>query len=247
MKYIFTLIIAAFASCIASAQDNQFNQDLSDFNKIVVSPKIDLVLIPGNTESVRVEYVGVDRNNIIIEQKGKRLHIFLDHAKIVDIGERRHGRDMFDRRERYRAAHVTAYVTFRTLKLIETRGEGYVVCEGNILSKKLKIRAYGETMVRLAHVEAETLVARLYGGNSLKILEGEAGHLSYKMYGENKIDTRGVTSVTSNATIYGEGRMSLHSTEEVRVNSFGEPSLYVLGSPLISKGIILGNAKIRTR
>lgn len=232
MKALLTFIFAAIAFSTAFAQsDNQINQDLKPFNKIVVSPKVDLVLIPGDEESIRLDYSGVRPENIAIKQKGKRVHIYLLGGKIV---------------ERHRFAQVTAYVTFKSLNLIEIRGEGNVVCDGKISSKKLKVRAMGENDIRLAHIETKTLKARLYGENILRISEGEAGHLSYKMYGENKINTRGLTSVTSSATIYGEGRVSLHTSEELRVNSFGEPSLYVSGSPLISKGIMLGHANIRT-
>ena len=89
--------------------------------------------------------------------------------------------------------------------------------------------------------------ARLYGENVLNILDGDAGHLSYKMYGVNKIDTRGLRSVTSNATVYGEGRINLNTTEELRLNSFGEPRVDVIGDPIISKGMVFGKPYIRRR
>lgn len=241
MKALFTLVASILSFGIGYSQE--LKQSLEPFNKIVVSHKIDLVLIPGETESIRVEYSGVDAGKIIIDQRGHKVHVYLDHARFFDIGERRH--QSWDRRERYPFAHVTAYVTFKDLKVIETRGEGMVTCDGDIISKKLKVKAFGETKVRLAYVEASKVKARLYGENKMRILDGDAGHLSYKMFGENQIDSRGMTSVTSSATVYGEGRVSLYSSEEVHVSSFGEPSLYVSGSPNISKGIILGHANIR--
>lgn len=241
MKHLAALLLTLLTISSASAQ--VLERKLHSFDKIVVSPKINLVLIPGETESIRIEYSGVSEDRIVIDQKGRKVHVYLEDAKIFDVGERKHG--MFDRRERYRRATLTAYVTFKHLRLIETRGEGDVYCEGKIESKKLKIKAYGTTEVRLAYVDAETVKARLYGENTLNILEGDAGHLSYKMYGVNKIDTRGLRSVTSSATVYGEGRINLHTTEEVRVNLFGEPSLYVTGGPVISKGIVIGRTNIR--
>lgn len=243
MKALLTLLAAILTFSVGHSQDMQ--QKLQSFNKIVVSPKIDLVLIPGETESIRIEYSGVDAGDIIIDQSGRRVHVYLDHAKIYDIGERRRERDMFDRRERYRFAKVTAYVTFKDLKLIEARGEGDVVCDGSIVSNKLKIRAYGNMNVRLAHLDAAKVKARLYGENTMRILDGEAGHLSYKLFGENNIDSRGLTSVTASTTIYGDCRVSLYSSEEVRLTSFGDPKLFVSGSPYISKGIVLGHANIR--
>lgn len=238
-----SLILVAAVLTFSAAYSQEFQQTLEPFNKVVVSHKIDLVLIPGDTESIRIEYSGVDKEKIIIDQSGHRLHVYLENAKFFDIGERR--RESWDRRERYRHAQVTAYVTFKELKLIETRGEGNVLCEGNIVSKKLKVRAYGDTDVRFAYIEAGKVKARLYGDNTMRIRDGETGHISYKLFGDNRVDSRGLTSVTASTTVYGDGQVALHSSEELHVTSFGDPQLYVIGSPHISKGLILGNANIR--
>jgi hypothetical protein len=239
-----TLSVITAALFITSAAFSQsFERKLRSFDKVIVSPKINLVLIPGEKESIRIEYSGVDEERILIEQRGRKLHVYLEDAKILDIGEPQD--NMFDRRERYRHATLTAYVTFKHLTHIETRGEGDVYCDGKIEAKRLKIKAWGAADIRLAYVDAATVKARLYGENMLNILEGDAGHLSYKMYGVNKIDTRGLRSVTSSTTIYGEGRINVNTTEELRVNSFGEPSVYVTGGPVITKGIVIGRANIR--
>lgn len=241
MKTCFYLCALLLAANTVIAQD--IEKKLNHFNRVVVSPKINLVLIPGNEESVRISYTDVDRHRIKIEQSGRKLHIYLEDAKIYDIGEKRE--NMFERRERYKYTQVTAYVTFKNLTVIESRGEGEVTCDGAINSGKLKIRLYGEVTADFAHIEAGKIRARLYGENRMRIHEGEAGHLSYKIYGENKIDSRGLTSVTSATTIYGEGQIRLRAEEELRVNSFGEPQLFLSGNAVVSKGIILGNARIR--
>ena len=242
MKALPTLLALFLVINVALAQD--IEKTLRPFNKIVASHKVNLVLIPGDKESIRITYHGVNPKNIIIDQSGRKVHVYLKDAKIFDIGERRHN-DPFNRRERYPFASVTAYVTFKDLRLIETRGDGEVYCDGRIESKSLKIRAYGDTDVRLAYIDARKLKARLYGENTLKILDGGAGHLSYKLYGENILDSRGLESVTASTTIYGDGRVSLHTSEEVRLNSFGDPSVFVSGSPYISKGIVIGHTDIR--
>lgn len=236
------LLVASFIANIGLSQE--IKQQLKPFNKIVVSPKIDLILIPGNEESIRITYAGVDAGDILIDQSRHRVHVYLDDAKIVDKGEKR-SKHMFDRRPRYRHAQLTAYVTFKSLKMIEIRGDGEVLCEGRIDAKKMKLRAYGENDIRLTSLEARTIRGRFYGKNTMRIKEGEAGHINFKFFGDNKVDTRGVRTVTSNTTIYGVGRVFMHVTGEVHVNSFGDPTLYVEGSPVIDKGIIIGDADIR--
>jgi hypothetical protein len=242
MKALPTLLTAILITSIGYSQE--IEQKLRPFDKIVVSYKVDLVLIPGETESIRLTYSGVDADKINIDQSGRRVHVYLDDAKIYDKGDKRHG-NMFDRRPRYRFAKVTAYVTFKTLRVIETRGEGEVFCDGKIEAKKVKVRAYGDTDIRLSYVEAKTVKARLYGDNTMRIRQGEAGHVNYKLFGDNEVDSRGLHSVTANTTIYGDGKVAIYATEEARISSFGDPSLYVSGSPVISKGIIIGEADIR--
>src|SRR5262249_36556643 len=150
-----TLLAAILITTIGYSQE--IEQKLRSFDKIVASYKIDLVLIPGDTESIKITYSGVDAEDINIDQSGRRVHIYLDDAKIFDKGVKKNDKNMFERRPRYRFAKVTAYVTFKELRLIETRGEGEVFCDGKIEAKKVKIRAYGDTEVRLAYVEAKTV------------------------------------------------------------------------------------------
>lgn len=241
MKAYATLLFAMVIASTTAAQE--FQQSLKRFDRIVVSPKVNLVLVEGREPGVRIQYTGVNPEEIVVKQIGKRVHIYLENAKIIDTGIRQ--RNMFDRRERYRHASVTAYVTFQELRLIETRGEEEVSCDDKIVANKLTIRAYGVANLHFAQIEAAKVKTRLYGENTMNVDKGEAGHVSYKLYGENKVDSRALEAVTSSTTIYGEGRISLYASEELRINSIGEPSLHVSGSPIISKGIMIGNTSIR--
>jgi hypothetical protein len=45
--------------------------------------------------------------------------------------------------------------------------------------------------------------------------------------------------------MYGEGRLSVNASDEVRINAFGEPRINVSGTSHISRGIIIGKADIR--
>lgn len=237
-----TTLLAAMV-IVTAGYSQSIEKNLQPFEKIVVSPKIDLVLIPGNTESIRITYDGVEQEKIIIKQSGKKVHVYLDGAKIFDKGER--GRDMFEWRPAYRFARVTAYVTFKSLRLIETRGDGEVLCEGKILSRNLKVRAYGDVDVLLAYVEAKTFRARMFGDNYLNVHEGLTGHSNYRLYGDNRVDADGIQTVTSNSTIYGAGQVKLFATEEVRVNAFGDQRILISGSPNISRGVVFGSAIIK--
>ncbi len=226
-------------------QAQELNRNLDSFNKIIVSPKINLVLQKGEQESIRIRYSNVSPDKINIEVSNNRLRIYLDDARIVEKHRKTHSENYSSNMSIYHDAVITAYVTYRELKVLDVRGEEEVTCDGLIDSEKFKLKAYGEAEITLASLHTKNFKAVLYGENKLKIKEGQAGHQRYRLYGENKIDTRAFESETISTTIYGEGRLSVNASDEIRINAFGEPQVNVSGNSHISRGIIIGKADIR--
>ena len=239
----FFIIAAVALTGLAHAQELQKNLD--SFDKIIVSPKINLVLQKGDRESIRIRYSNVTSDKINVEVSNNRLRIYLDDARIVDKHKKTRDENYSSNVSIYRDAVVTAYVTYRELKVLDVRGEEEVMCDGAIDSEKFKLKAYGEAEITLASLHTKKFKAVLYGENKLKIKGGQTGHQRYRLYGENKIDTRALTSETISSTIYGEGRLSVNASDEVRINAFGEPQVNVSGNSHISRGIIIGRADIR--
>lgn len=248
MKNLVTILLAGsmlFFSEMAAGQPETDVLNVRSFDKVVASPKIDLVLLEGDEESVRLEYSGVDRDRIMVEVTGRKLHIYLENAKIVERPVRVYDGKRKWRYPMYKRASVTAYVTYRQLEGIEIRGNGTVFCESDIDARKFKLKAYGENEIRIPMLTASKLKTKLYGVNNVRIGGGQVGHQKHVSYGESKIDTRRLDSRTAATTVYGEGRIMLRATDEVHVTSFGEPNFIVEGSPIINKGLIFGNARIR--
>jgi hypothetical protein len=244
-NFVKTIILSTTAMLANLAHAQELQKDLDSFDKIIVSPKINLVLQKGEQESIRIKYANVSLDKINIEVKNHRLRIYLDDARIVDKHKKTHDENYSSNVSIYRDAVVTAYVTYRELKVLDVRGEEEVTCNGTINTEKFKLKVYGEADVTLSSLHANKFKAVLYGENKLKIREGQASHQRYRLYGENKIDAHTLTSETISSTIYGEGRLSVNASDEVRINAFGEPKVNVTGNSHISKGIIIGRADIR--
>jgi hypothetical protein len=51
-------------------------------------------------------------------------------------------------------------------------------------------------------------------------------------------------SEVASTRIYGEGRISVTASDEVRINALGEPTINIEGTSFVSKGIVLGHANI---
>lgn len=240
-----SLLFSALLVIAGSSKGQEITKKLDSFDKIIVSPKINLILKKGDEESIQIKYSNVTSDKINIRQTGSTLRIYLDDSRIVDKHKKTRDENYSSNVSIYKNAVVTAYVTYTELKVLDVRGEEEVTCDGALDSDKFKIKAYGEAEITLASLHTKKFKAVLYGENKLMIRDGQTGHQRYRLYGENKIDTRAFSSETISSTMYGEGRLSVNASDEVRINAFGEPRINVSGTSHISRGIIIGKADIR--
>lgn len=242
MKKI-TLWIAAlvFISGVATAQQQEFEKQLKYFNKITISPKIHLVLTQGDEESIKLTYSNIDAAQINVMVDGDKLKVYLDDARIVDKRERC---EDYGKHSIYHNAQVTAYVTFRDLRLLEIRGDQDVTVNQVLDADHFLLRVYGSANITIDSLQARSLKVVAYGENRIKIKAGKAGSQRYVLYGENKVDNRNLDGYTISSNIYGEGRLNVNASDEVRINAIGEPEINITGTSFINKGLVIGRPAI---
>jgi hypothetical protein len=240
-KYLTLLLL--LGPVVVQAQKS-VEREIGDFNRLVVSPHIDLVLVQGDHPVVRVEYENIDVHEIHVDQSGKTLKLFLEHARIVEKTERS---DMHYSRGIYHDARVTAYVTFSALELLEIRGDQRVTVESPIKAKEFRLRIYGENDVQMASVNADYFKVSMFGENDLKVNGGDVEYQKYTLYGENSIEVSDLMSQHSQTNIYGESEISLHAAHELKVTAMGEGIISYTGDPVLNTGLILGEPRIFSR
>lgn len=241
------LFAVVFTLIALSSFSQELTQDLRPFTKVIASPRINVILQHGDDEGIRVVYDDIDADKINIVVRGKTLHLYLDGARKIEPTVRKYEHDYFTREGIYRDASITAYVTYRKLESIEIRGDQELTCNDHLESEKFVVRAYGENVIRIQSLETQYFVAALYGKNDLKVREGNVLEQKYRLYGENAIDTKSLKSQYTFTSIFGEGKVRINSSEEITVNSFGEPKIYVEGGGQIFKKIVIGKARISRR
>lgn len=237
------LIALSFLVTIVAFGQDEIQKELKSFSHIIASPRVNLILRKGDTESIRLVYNDVSKSKINIEVSNHTLHIYLDNARKVekiDPYEPSHG----PRRNMYDGVSITAYVTYKYLEGLEIRGNQELTCYDPIESGEFRLRAYGENEITLASLKTDFFKATMYGTNKLKISKGKVVEQKYKLYGENKIDTRDLKSAYASTSIFGEGQLRITSTEEVRVDAFGEPNIYVNGGAHVNRRIVIGRTYI---
>jgi hypothetical protein len=236
----FTILLFLAVSAAASGQEIQ--KDLKHFSRIIASPRINVILKKGDQESIRLVYDDVSKNKINIEVKGRTLQIFLDDARKVEKTVREDGHH--SRHGIYEGVSVTAYVTYTTLDYLEIRGTQELTCYDPIVSDEFSLKAYGENDITLASLKTGYFKASLYGENKLKIKTGKVIEQKYRLFGQNKIDTHDMRSEFTSTSIFGEGELKINTTEELRVNAFGEPNIYVDGGAQVNKRLVFGRTAI---
>jgi len=224
---------------VALASKAQQTQSLPSFSKIVISPKIELELIAGESESITWEAFGVDEESINIEVKGNKLKIYLDNAKIAVMSKE----GSFGWRYPMYDKHVLvkAKVTYNQLKRLEVRGEEAVNISSDLQTdKKFTLKAYGASNIKCAGVSAEKFKAILIGENELEVLSGLTPKQKIKSIGQNTVDFSALKSYRAKTSTIGEGLFHLNVRDFLHISAIGESVVQIKGSPAVSKGLIIG-------
>jgi hypothetical protein len=237
-----TLLLAVICiGAVSVSLAQEISRELKSFNRIIVSPKVNLILEQGDQESIRLTYSNVDADKINIRVQGNTLRVYLDDAKVT---EKTYRVSSHEKRGIYHDVSVTAYVTYKELEHLEIRGNQELTCNGPLTAERFTLRAYGENDINLASLKTEYLRTSLHGENDLKIKAGKAEYQKYNLYGVNKIDTQDLKSFSATATIFGESKIKLNTQDNLKVNAFGESQVSYNGNANVNKGLIFGQAQI---
>jgi hypothetical protein len=237
--YVTILIIFGFEGAIA-----QTTTAVNHFNKVIVSPHVQVTFIEGNEESVTIEKSTVSNDKINIEVNGKTLRIYLDGAKEVDKNEVIYEDGHKVKRPVYKGTLVSAIVTYKTLDNLSVRGEETQVCKSLLKGDKFNLKIYGESKVFLDEVNLGELRTTLYGESFLEIKSGSITDQKYIAYGESKINSLGITSNTTKITAYGEADFQVNVSDKIKITAFGEATLGYRGNPEITRGLHIGDVHI---
>lgn len=241
MKNLIATALFITSALVAPAQT--LEKSVGQFKKIIVSPRINLVMVAGETESVKITYANVDVKKINVTVRNKTLRIYLDGSRFTEKQERVSHDGWMEKHNLYRNASITAYVTYRKIDKLVVRGEQEVDVQSAIDNKKFKLSAYGECDITLASLQTGKFKVALYGQHSLRVKAGEVERQKYKLFGENKIDAQAIHSEEIASTTYGESRLRFNAHESLRLVTFGESDVIVKGPAEVNK-LTFGEVKV---
>ena len=240
LKFIIvTLMIFSIKTITA-----QTTTALDHFDKVIISPHIEVTFIEGNEESVTIEKCTVDKDKLNIEVNYKTLRVYLDDAKELTKNKKVYDNGYKEKEPIYKGTVVTAVVTYKTMNALSLRGEETHVCKSLLKGDKFRLKIYGESHVILSQVDLGELHTTIYGESDLDIKSGSIDHQKYTTYGESKINSLDVSSNTARIIAYGESKFQLNTSKEIKITAIGEAKLGYKGNAVINKGLHIGEMQI---
>ncbi len=216
-------------------------KELKAFDKVIISPHINVNLVEGNSEKVHLETNGLPTDVVNVKVKGKTLKIFLDDAKIQDKRVKVVKKNGWKQKiSIYEGVEIDATITYRKLKHLQVRGAQTITCDTKLDASKFRLKIYGENRLKLANLTANELKVSLFGENKLLIKEGNVSTQIVRLFGENSFNSRQVKSKFTKANSFGVSKIYINTSDWLKVNAFGESTFYYAGNATLHKGIVLG-------
>ncbi len=218
--------------------------DVETFDKIIVSPHIEVIFKKGEKESVSIESMTEPIKKLNVTVKNNTLNVYLDGAKITANKEK----EVIDGYKRkipvYKGTVVKAVITYKNITVLDLRGEEKFVFESNLNTEKLRLKIYGESQVYINEANVQNFQVAMYGENYLEIKQGKIKHQKFTVYGESEVNTLNVKNMETKLTAYGDGVFQFNVSEKFKITSFGEATINYTGNPNLQKGIVIGETSI---
>ncbi|MDC8004814.1 DUF2807 domain-containing protein [Aureisphaera galaxeae] len=238
-----------FAILLCAAMGTTWAQkvvNVNSFDKVIISPHIEVTFVEGTTESVTIENSIVDESKLNIEVEGKTLRVYLDGTKNIPKQKKvyEHGRKT--KKPLYKGTQVTATVTYISVDEYSLRGEERMTFQSPIEQEKLRLKIYGESEVSFEELQLDELRTTIYGESELTVKAGNVREQKIVAYGESRIDMAQIENRESRLTAYGEAEFELNTSDLIKVTAFGEASVGYTGGADVKKGLAFGDVKIYT-
>ena len=238
------LVIPVMALFINTAFAQQKTYTVDSFDEVIISPHIEVSFIQADQESVVIDNIDVDADKLNVEVKGNTLHIYLDDAKVYTKSEKVKTDDYKSRQSVYDGTQVRARVFYKALNLISLRGDETHKVESLLKGNELSLKVYGESRVYLKEIDLDEFHATIYGEAYVEVKQGRARRSKIVSYGESEVNTLGVANSNAKITAYGEGNIKVNVKDELKITAYGEASIEYKGSPMVSHGLVIGEASI---
>lgn len=239
---ILTLVVLLGYNTKINAQDKVIT--VEEFDKVLISPHIQVTFKEGKKESIYIQENKERKGILNIKVKNKKLHLYLEGAKISSPTKKMKVNGYFQKVPIYKGTIVKAVITYKKVSDFSFRGEQRFVFKSDLIQKECNFNIKGESEVIINSVELERLKLAIYGESFINIKKGIVKKQKITAYGASKVVANEIKSNEVKITAYGDGTYQLSASEKIKVTSYGEATITYKGKAKLKKGIIIGESTI---
>ncbi len=237
MKSIILPLLCLICFSLQAQQTEQ--RSLKTYEKLVIHPYVDIELDQGDEPKAFVVAQNWDTEDVLIEQKGKELHIFLRGAKTNQLNK------MGNHWKKYGKTQVKVILTYQELKKISMRGDGELTCLGPIEQDRFSLTLMGDCKATFAHWEVNKLNASLMGDSDLDLGSGVARTQVWSIFGDCSLEASELKGKQCRIRSFGDSDIRVYSTQSLHYKIFGESRIAYRGNPVIKASLALGEKTLK--
>ena len=217
----------------------------SDFDKIIVSPHIEVIFKKGNEPSIEILDINVPVQKFSYELYKGTLQVYLEGAKTYTKNKKIMIRNAERKVPLYKGRVAKVIITYTEVKIFSLRGEEKISFQTPLIQRECILRIYGKSEVTINTVDVDRLDVSIYGDSLLNMEKGYVKRQKITAYGASKVMASDVISEETKLTAYGDGIFKVNVSEKIKVSSYGEATVLYKGDAVLKKGIVLGESMIR--
>jgi hypothetical protein len=217
----------------------------SDFDKIIVSPHIEVIFKKGNEPSVEIVTINVAQEKFLYELDKGTLQVYLEGAKTYTKNKKIVIKNTERKVPLYKGRVAKVIITYSDVKIFSLRGEEKITFQTPLTRKECTLRIYGKSEVTINTVELDKLNISIYGDSFLNIEQGSIKMQKITAYGASKVMTSDVLTEETRLTAYGDGVFRFNVSDKIKVSSYGEATVLYKGDASLKKGIVIGESTIK--
>lgn len=237
------LLVAIVSVQVSFAQEKTIALK-GNFDKIIVSPHLEVEFVQGTTPKIEVYEINVPFEKFKYEISNNTLQVYLEGAKTTTKHKKYNHNSWKQKVPIYKNRVAKIKVIYTDVDIFSLRGEEKITFESPLDQDKCILRIYGESEVFIKEAKLNDLHVTIYGESHLVIDSGSIINQKITGYGSSKVRTLNVATKNAKLISYGEGTYQLAVSDQLKVTSYGEANVLYKGSPELKKGIVIGNSTI---
>lgn len=204
-------------------------KDYGPFSKINLKNAVDVYLLQGSKESVRVE--GDPDPNSLLEISNSKGTLTIGNATLKG--------NIPNKSQKQKV-----YVTVVDISRIDCSGAIHLRSEGQLQLKKVELTTSGATNVEM-DLNLGELILKLSGATDVT-LSGKTGFMDLDCSGASSFDASGLQVTKAKVTSKGANNTQLYITGNLEIEASGASDVKCKGNPAISKKTVTGAASFKS-